>query len=179
MSEPQSPAVVDYDARWPVQFQAERSVLREALGDLLVTDVEHIGSTAIPTMPAKPLIDMMAGIARLADADAAEPLLAGLGYARQIHRVDAVLFSKVSDSFLTHSLQLTTPGSDLWQERLAFRDAVRADPALVAEYAELKARLLRATGGAPYDARDKREFVRRVLRQAGLTLRDDRHAPGR
>ncbi len=171
--------VVEYDETWPAQFETERAALAHALGSLVVTDVEHIGSTAIPSMPAKPILDMMAGVARLTDADAAEPLLAERGYARQVHRVDAVLFTKVAHATATHSLQLTEPGSDLWRERLAFRDALRADPELIAQYAELKAQLLREAGGTVYDARGKREFVRRVLREAGVELRDDRHAPGR
>jgi GrpB-like predicted nucleotidyltransferase (UPF0157 family) len=67
---------------------------------------------------------------------------------------------------------LTVPCSGLWRERLAFRDALRADPALVAEYSELKAQLLREAGGGPFSARGKREFVRRVLHGAGVELKD-------
>ena len=71
----------------------------------------------------------------------------------------------------THHLHLTEPGSDLWRERLAFRDALRADDALRDEYAELKQRLAAAHGedlGA-YTAA-KRDFVARVLGLAGIEL---------
>jgi GrpB-like predicted nucleotidyltransferase (UPF0157 family) len=85
----------------------------------------------------------IAGVRDLADADVAAPALEALGYVRAIHRTDAVLFNKGSAAQHTHHLHLTVPGSDLWGERLAFRDALRHDPVLVVEYTELKARLLR------------------------------------
>jgi GrpB-like predicted nucleotidyltransferase (UPF0157 family) len=170
--------VVAYDPRWPALFEAEREALSAVLGDLLTGEPEHIGSTSVFGMPAKPIIDMLAGVRDLEAGDRAEPLLAGLGYRRQVHRVDAVLFNRSAGGVQTHSLQLTVPGSDLWRERLAFRDALRADPALISEYAELKQRLLDEAGGRVYSAAGKRTFVRRVLAGAGVDLKDGLHAPG-
>ena len=164
--------VVPYDPRWPALFEAERVALSAALGDLLAGGIHHIGSTAVPGMPAKPIIDMIAGVRRLEDADQAESLLARLGYRRAVHRVDAVLFNLISEEVHTRHLHLTVPGSDLWRERLAFRDALRADPALVCEYTRLKQRLLDEAGGHPYSATGKRAFVRRVLASAGIELKD-------
>jgi GrpB-like predicted nucleotidyltransferase (UPF0157 family) len=86
-----------------------------------------------------------------------------------------VLLERFDGATPTHSLQLTVPGSDLWRERLAFRDALRADPALIAEYAELKQRLLAEAGGVVYTAAGKRAFVRRVLAGAGIDLKDGLH----
>jgi GrpB-like predicted nucleotidyltransferase (UPF0157 family) len=168
--------VVPYDPRWPALFEAERVSLGTVLGDRLAGDVHHVGSTAVPGMPAKPIIDMVAGVRSLQDADAAEPLLAGLGYHRAVHRTDAVLFNRISGEVHTHHLHLTVPGSDLWRERLAFRDALRADPTLVSEYAQLKQRLLDEAGGNPYSAAGKRTFVRRVLASAGIALKDGLYA---
>lgn len=166
------------DPSWPGVFAVERDALVATLKPWLVKDVHHIGSTAVPDMPAKPIIDMIAGIGRLADADDAEPALLRLGYVRRPHRVDAARFIKAvagQPDVHTHHLHLTVPGSDLWQERLAFRDALRRDPALVERYARLKAQLLERSGGGPYSAVDKRDFVREVLAGAGIVLRDDRH----
>jgi GrpB-like predicted nucleotidyltransferase (UPF0157 family) len=168
--------VVAYDPRWPAVFEAERAALTAALDGLPVGGIQHIGSTSVPGMPAKPIIDMIAGVPDLAVAGPAEPLLAGLGYRRFAHRVDAVLFRRLSGEAQTRALHLTVPGSDLWRERLAFRDALRADPALIAEYAELKQRLLTETGGRPYTATGKRDFVRRVLAGAGVALQDGLYA---
>ncbi len=71
----------------------------------------------------------------------------------------------------THGLHLTQPGSDLWRERLAFRDALRADPALATKYADLKVRLTKehSTAVERYTV-GKRAFVARVLAGVGLTL---------
>lgn len=90
-----------------------------------------------------------------------------------------MLFVKASNGVHRRHLHLTVAGSDLWRDRLAFRDPLRADLVLVQEYRALKEDLLRRSGGTPYDAADKREFVRRVLAGADVRLRDDRHVrPG-
>ncbi len=170
------PDVVAYDVGWPTWFAEQSAELTPWLAPWAVTPVEHIGSTAIPGMPAKPLLDLMVGVPDLTDADAAGSALEHRGWQRRVHRVDAVLVASVRDGVDRVSLQMTVPGGELWRERLAFRDALRADPALVAQYADLKRQLLAASGGGPYRAADKREFVRGVLAGAGVTLRDDRHA---
>ncbi len=130
-------------------------------------------------MPAKPIIDMIAGVRNLADASLAEPALQRMGYTRAVHRTDAVLFNKASGESHTHHLHLTVPGSELWRERLAFRDILRRDPSLISEYTQLKAQLLEHTGGRPYSGVGKRDFVRRVLASAGIDLKDGLHADRR
>jgi GrpB-like predicted nucleotidyltransferase (UPF0157 family) len=168
---------VPYNPDWPRQFEVERSLLRRALAPWLVADVEHVGSTAIPGMSAKPTIDMVAGIRDLDEARAASGPMAALDYVYRDHRPEALLFCKpISDDWRrqTHHLHLTVPGSDIWHERLAFRDALRADPAAVAEYSEWK--LAHAdSGGERYAyTADKRPFVERVLASRGIGLKADR-----
>ena len=170
------PMPVPYESRWPELFDAERVRLEAALADWLIGGIHHVGSTAVPGMPAKPVIDMVAGVRDLSDADLAEPALVRLGYERAVHRVDAVLFNRTAGGVHTHHLHLTVPGSELWRERLAFRDALRADAGLVVEYAELKRRLVAEAGGGPYSAAGKREFVRRILAGAGVELVDGLYA---
>jgi GrpB-like predicted nucleotidyltransferase (UPF0157 family) len=115
---------------------------------------------------------MMAGVRDFEEARAAYEPLRAESYLHTPHRPGiAHHFSKPSANLpeVTHSLHLTEPGSDLWNERLAFRDALRADPRLVAEYAALKLRLAREHSDdiAAY-TNGKREFVGRVLASAGL-----------
>jgi GrpB-like predicted nucleotidyltransferase (UPF0157 family) len=166
--------IVDYQPSWPERFEAERLVLVQALAPWLSGGVHHIGSTSVPGLPAKPVIDMMAGVGSLSAARPAVERLASLGYQHAVHRPEALWFFKPGDRALewrTHHLHLTEPGSDLWRERLAFRDALRADPELAAEYADLKARLSAEHGVANKEyARDKRPFVARVLASAGINL---------
>jgi len=107
---------------------------------------------------------MIAGIRDLEEARAAFAPLEELGYVHRPHRPEAHLFTAPG-----RGVHFTVPGSDLWRERLAFRDALRADPGLRGEYAAWKA----AHGGAEgYDA-DKRPLVLRVLAAQGIALRPD------
>jgi GrpB-like predicted nucleotidyltransferase (UPF0157 family) len=170
-------AVVPYDPEWPRRFEAERAVLEAALDPWLEGGIHHVGSTAVPGLAAKPVIDMIGGVRDLEEARAALPPLAELGYRQREHRPEAHAFSKPAGAEwwqATHGLHLTEPGSDLWRERLAFREALRADAELAAEYQEWKLRHARGAGApVAYDA-DKRPFVARVLADAGIALKPDR-----
>jgi GrpB-like predicted nucleotidyltransferase (UPF0157 family) len=165
--------VVAYDPDWPRRFEAERAELERLLTPWLVQGVHHIGSTSVPGLSAKPIIDMMAGVRDLAEARAAVVVLEEHGYRHAPHRPTAHWFHKPQSPVLaeqTHALHLTEPGSDLWLERLTFRDALRADSGLRDEYEALKLRL----AGTHEDIRaytaDKRDFVARVLAQHGVAL---------
>ncbi len=166
--------VVPYDPEWPRLFEAERALLERVLAPWLEGGIRHVGSTAIPGIAAKPIIDMIAGVRDFEEARAAHEPLAALSYRHAPHRPGiAHHFAKPSLALseFTHSLHLTEPGSDLWRERIAFRDALRADASLAAEYQALKLRLAEehADDVGAYTA-GKREFVGRVLATAGLTF---------
>ena len=166
--------VVPYDPEWPRRFEDEQALLERVLEPWLEGGVHHVGSTAVSGLAAKPILDMVAGVRDLEEARAAFEPLREHSYEHGLHRPCAHWFFKPpAPSFAerTHQLHLTEPGSDLWRERLAFRDALRADPALEAEYEALKLRLAgeRAGGSAYTDG--KRPFVARVLAGAGIALR--------
>ena len=154
--------LVPYDPQWPERFEVERALLERALAPWLEGGIHHIGSTAIPGIAAKPQIDMMAGVRDLEEARAAFEPLSALGYEETPHRPRTHHFSKPANGPHTHQLHLTEPGTDLWVERLAFRDALRNDPELVAEYQALKLQMAEEElrGGAPYSAVTKRPFGR-------------------
>jgi GrpB-like predicted nucleotidyltransferase (UPF0157 family) len=168
-------SVVAYDSDWPQRFELERAILERLLGPWLAGGIHHIGSTSVPGLAAKPIIDMMAGVVSLAEASPAIAVLTQqCSYEHAPHRPRAYWFYKPPSPHWyerTHHLHLTGPGSDLWRERLAFRDALRGDPMLRDEYQALKLRLAQASGDdvAAYTA-DKRDFVARVLARAGITL---------
>jgi GrpB-like predicted nucleotidyltransferase (UPF0157 family) len=164
--------VVPYNPDWPRRFEAERALLEGILAPWLEGGIHHIGSTAIPGVAAKPIIDMMAGVRDLKEARAAFDPLGEESYLHDPHRPGiAHHFAKPSRrlSEMTHGLHLTERESDLWLERLAFRDALRGDPDLAAEYEALKVRLAdeRRDDGRAYTSA-KRAFVARVLASAGL-----------
>jgi GrpB-like predicted nucleotidyltransferase (UPF0157 family) len=158
------PLVVPYDPEWTLRFEVESAMLERVLAPWLEGGIHHIGSTAVPGLVAKPIIDAIAGVHDLNEARAAFEPLALLGYAYRPHRPEAHAFHRES-----HSLHLTVPGSDLWRERLAFRDALRADPELRREYAAWKLE----HGGPEGYSETKWPFVARVLGDAGIELKPD------
>jgi GrpB-like predicted nucleotidyltransferase (UPF0157 family) len=173
-------SVVAYDPDWPRRFADERVVLERLLAPWLCGGVHHIGSTSIPGLAAKPIVDMMAGVLRLPEAQPAIALLSQYNYVHAPHRPNAYWFYKPpTPNWYEHAyhLHLTEPGSDVWRERLAFRDALRADPALRDEYQALKLRLAQAHGAdvTAYTS-DKREFVARVLAGVGVALASRRRS---
>ena len=169
-------AVVPYDAEWGHRFEEERALLEHVLAPWLEGGIHHVGSTAVPGPGCEAVRRHDRRRSRLRRSGAAYAPLETQGYVHTPHRPGiAHHFSKPSADLaeLTHGLHLTEPGSDLWRERLVFRDALRGDPALAAEYAALKLRLAQQH---PHDAgaytHGKRAFVARVLAEHGL-------APGR
>ena len=129
--------IVPYDPAWPSLFEQERSLLQEALGEWLAGPVEHFGSTAVPGLAAKPVIDIMAGVDSLQASQPAIAAAGGLGYVYYPYRPDDMhWFCKPSAAFRTHHLHLVPFNSRLWIERLAFRDYLRRDQAVAAEYGD-------------------------------------------
>ena len=167
-------AVVPHDPEWPRRFEAERALLERVLAPWLESGIHHVGSTAIPGIAAKPIVDMIAGVRDFEEARAASEPLREHSYVAAPHRPGiAHHFSKMSPRLpvIQYGLHLTEPGSDLWRERLAFRDALRRASALAAEYETLKRRL---ADEHPNDLRaytaGKRDFVTRVLADHGIQL---------
>ncbi len=134
--------LVEYDASWPDQFERERELLAVTLQEWIHGPIEHVGSTAVPGLPAKPIIDIMVAVQSLDASREAVPALEPLGYLYAPYHADVMhWFCKPSPSFRTHHLHLVPFGSRLWTERLVFRDHLRRNPTVAAEYAELKRRL--------------------------------------
>ena len=119
--------IAPYDTQWPARFEAERRILVEAIGGWIVDAViEHIGSTAIPGLAAKPVIDIMAGVESLEDSRPAVAVLERHGYCYAPYRTDVMHWlCKPSPALRTHHLHLVPLGSPLWIEQLAFRDYLR------------------------------------------------------
>jgi GrpB-like predicted nucleotidyltransferase (UPF0157 family) len=131
-----------YNHEWPRLFELEAASLSEVLRPWLVGAVEHIGSTAVRGLAAKPVIDIMAPVSSLADAEPAIEALSALSYCYYPYRADVMhWFCKPSPAHRTHHLHLVPPGSALWVQRLALRDALRKNAELASEYQALKRRL--------------------------------------
>jgi GrpB-like predicted nucleotidyltransferase (UPF0157 family) len=130
------------DPAWGKRFEEEKAVLLRGLGPWLAGPIEHIGSTAVPGLAAKPVIDIMAAVQSL---DASRPAIAAveaLDYCYAPYRTDREhWFCKPSFRERTHHLHLVPAGSAIWIEAITFRDVLRSEPAIAAEYEALKRRL--------------------------------------
>ena len=134
--------LVPYDPTWPRHFEEERARLARVLSPWLEGPIEHIGSTAVPGLTAKPVIDIMAAVRDLSSSLDARAALASLDYVYFPYRPDVMhWFCKPSPARRTHHLHLVPVESALWAERLVFRDYLRSSPATAAEYAALKTSL--------------------------------------
>ena len=136
--------LVPYDPAWPRAFEAERSRLLSGLPGTFVA-IEHIGSTAIPGMSAKPIVDILAGVESLAVVDALTEQLSKVGYTTSAEfnasLSDRKWFMRWANGRRTHHLHVVIHGSGIWRERLACRDLLRVDPQAAARYERLKARV--------------------------------------
>lgn len=164
----QPPVVIEpYDSTWPVKFEAERALLVSVLSPWLSGPIEHIGSTAVPGLPAKPVIDIMAAVGDLPSSTPAIEALKRLHYCYFDYQADRMhWFCKPSDFARTHHLHLIPWTSQLWRDRLAFRDRLRSDEVTRRCYAELKIALAskyKEDREAYTEA--KTEFIRGILRQ--------------
>ena len=135
-------AVVDYDPSWIATFEQQRDIIAAALNAAGQPHaaVEHVGSTAVPGLAAKPIIDIMVGYERLPTLDSILTPLASIGY-------DYVPKPEFTESyFFRHGetfegmihLHITTVTSEFGLQMLRFRDALRASPSLAADYAAFK-----------------------------------------
>ena len=131
--------VVPYSENWPALFAAEKALLQIALKPWLVAEIEHIGSTAVPGLHAKPIIDIMAPVQDLESSIRAIEAAQSVGYCYYPYKPDQMhWFCKPTPAARTHHLHLIPWQSRLWQERIAFRDALRMSPSLAQEYGSLK-----------------------------------------
>jgi GrpB-like predicted nucleotidyltransferase (UPF0157 family) len=156
-----------YSEEWPGLFERERAGLLAALGPALLA-VEHIGSTAVPGLPAKPIIDIAAAIADLRGVESLVPPLERLGY-RYLGEYGLPgrhFFEKGAP--VTHHLHVVEETGEHWRVWRLFRDYLRSHPAEAERYADFK-RGLAARYADDRDAytRSKSEFVNAVLAKAG------------
>ena len=135
--------VVNYDSSWPADFEAERDVVRRALGDV-ATGIHHIGSTAVPGLAAKPIIDILLEVRDLAALDARNSDMEAIGYKPmgEFGIPGRRYFPKGGDN-RSHQIHAFLRGDANIDRHIAFRDYLRRHPEVAQEYAELKRRVAR------------------------------------
>ena len=134
-----------------------------------VKQIEHIGSTAIPGMESKPIIDMMASLADMSGSAALIPVLEANGYE---YRPDSslperIFFANGPRHSRTHHFSLTVEGSRFWDDHLLFRDYLRSNPGTMTAYRAIKQDLAkRFAEDRPSYTRGKEQFVQEILKAA-------------
>lgn len=131
-----------YDPQWHLLFEKERNSLLKALGDDII-NIEHIGSTSIPGMAAKPLIDMLIGVSDNKQYQKYIDKLVQLGYEYMPERIteQRAFFPKGARENRTHHLSFVVYGSDEWNMPIIFRDYLIANPQVAKEYQNTKVAL--------------------------------------
>jgi len=143
--------VVGYDARWPVIFEKEKVRIREVIGDRIVA-IEHVGSTAVPGLGAKPIIDIMVAVNHLSDAAECIEPLRSIGYEYvpeyEVSRPERRYFRKgPHDASNRHfHLHMVERTGDFWERHILFRDYLRTHLEVAQEYYRLKKELAEKHG---------------------------------
>jgi GrpB-like predicted nucleotidyltransferase (UPF0157 family) len=159
--------VVSYDPRWPALFEAEATRLRRALGKV-ARRIEHIGSTSVPGLAAKPVIDIQISVPALEPAAPYADPLEELGYGnwRDVHD-PGHRFCR--DEPRCHHVHLVISGRDVEVARPLFRDYLAAHPEVAQEYAELRLSSAAALGhDREAYTNSKDQFIKKALSAARL-----------
>jgi GrpB-like predicted nucleotidyltransferase (UPF0157 family) len=162
-----------YDPAWPARFEVEADSIRRLLGELVLL-VEHVGSTAVPGLAAKPVIDIQVSVASLEPVTHFIERLARIGYGHvSLGSFDMVypFFQKPAVWPSTHHVHLCVAGSEQERKHLVFRDYLRQHPSVAGKYAALKRRLASDHHGDSIESQEcyslaKSDFVDSVLKLA-------------
>jgi GrpB-like predicted nucleotidyltransferase (UPF0157 family) len=131
-----------YSTEWVIYFEKGKNLLQNTLGPLIL-DIQHVGSTSIPDMPSKPIIDIVVGIKTVNDFGECIKLLQNAGYLLRENASNCreLCFAKGSEEKRTYYLQLVKYHGEIWNNYLAFRDYLRTNKESAQQYAFLKQRL--------------------------------------
>lgn len=161
--------LTQHNPQWRAEFTKEKKRLTKILGKHFLA-VEHVGSTAIPGLKAKPIMDLLVAVKSIDDFDNYTKLLEKLDYAfMRDNRKDQehVLYVKGPEAKRTHYLKLCQLDSDFWQEHILFKEYLMSHPEKLKEYEELKVKLAKKYKDDRYKYTKKKEdFIQKVLKLA-------------
>jgi GrpB-like predicted nucleotidyltransferase (UPF0157 family) len=158
--------VVEYDPLWPTVYQEEAKVISHALDHDFV-EMHHIGSTSVPGLCAKPIIDILVAVTRFRPVEEYSRRLAPLGYRYVSHEDDAIRLFFHKRPVRTHHLHIVEHGSWEYQRHLIFRDYLRTHAVVAQEYGRLKRELAdRFTNDRATYTASKTSFIADVVAMA-------------
>ncbi len=159
--------IENHNLSWAGKFESEKQKLLSTLETRHVT-IEHIGSTAVPNLGAKPVIDILIGLNDFSIAGNLIPVITNLGY-EYISKYEDVFpnrrfFIKNTNQMRSHHIHMVKFGSDFWKTHLRFRDILRSNPEIRKDYFDLKLRLAQLDWESSNDYADaKSDFIQQVL----------------
>jgi len=162
--------IVDYNPEWPLMYEREKALILGAIGHI-IADIEHIGSTSIPWLGAKPIIDIMIGLRRLDDAVECIPRLEEIGH-RYVPEFEARVperrfFRKGPDWARTHHIHMVERSSKFWEDHILFRNYMRTHEEDAMLYLLMKKELAARFGPNRQGYTDaKASFVEAILSKA-------------
>lgn len=154
-----------YSPSWPHDFAVEKSLLQQHIS--LPVKIEHIGSTSVVGLCAKPIIDILIGIPQESQLDVPVLEIQELGY-QYLSQYEDVMpyrryFTKEKDAVRTHQIHMVAYKSTFWIRHLKFRDYLRTHAEVAEEYAMLKRQLVEQDWESINDYADaKTDFIRRI-----------------
>jgi GrpB-like predicted nucleotidyltransferase (UPF0157 family) len=158
----------EYDPRWPLQYRQAAAMIRRALGDR-VLQLEHVGSTSVPGLAAKPRIDIVLAVADSADESAYVPPLEGVGYTMRIREPDWWEHRMLNGYHPPQNLHVYTVGCPELTRMIGFRDWLRSHNDDRQRYEDAKRTLAARTWKYMQNYADaKTEVVEEIIQRAGL-----------
>jgi putative glutamine amidotransferase len=164
-------AIGPYDPAWPARFESEAARIREALGETAVR-IEHVGSTSVPGLAAKPVVDIQVSVPSMAPRATYRDALVGLGYrwALDPWTDEHEFFSRDEEGERTFHVHVCSAGSGWERRHLTFRDWLRANPEDAAAYERLKRELAEQHKRDTYSyAAAKTDFIQEIETRAAVT----------
>jgi GrpB-like predicted nucleotidyltransferase (UPF0157 family) len=165
--------IVEFDPTWPMLYEVERTHILNAIGGF-IEDIQHVGSTSVPGLGAKPIIDIMIGIHKLSIVEKCVQPLQSLGYEYrgEFGIPNRHYFRKPPDTLSTHRthhIHMVETNHDAWRKTLLFRDYLRTHPEGAKQYEELKRTLADKFGSDREGYTDaKTDFIETILAKATL-----------
>jgi GrpB-like predicted nucleotidyltransferase (UPF0157 family) len=165
----ESVEISPYNPEWPRIFECEKKILHEVAGVWLMGSIEHIGSTSIPGLASKPVIDIMFGVQSLENSLPAIDVIVNSGYEYFPYKKDVMhWFCKPSHKHRTHHLHLVPFQSKLWNDRIQFREILLTNENIAEEYLYLKQELaVRYKYDREGYTEEKWPFIEQVLKRLG------------
>jgi len=166
-------AIVDYDPQWPVLYEEEKGRILGVIGRRIAA-IEHVGSTAVPGLAAKPIIDIIVAVRRLIDAGECIEPLQSIGYEYvpefEVELPERRFFRKGLPEARIHHIHMIELTSDFWERHLLFRDYLRTHPEVAQQYYRLKKELAARYGSdREAYAEAKTPFIESIVAKSRAT----------